>query len=129
MAKKITLDQLQGEIASILNDYNNSVTEGTKEAVRKTMKYGVDKVKSASRENFQRHSGKYASGWTSQVDTGRMSTQGTIYNQKVPGLPHLLENGHANRNGGRTAGRTHIAPVNDEIQRIFQEDIKKAIEG
>ena len=35
MARRISPDQLRSEIMGILNEYNNNVTEGTKEAVKK----------------------------------------------------------------------------------------------
>ena len=50
-----------------------------------------------------------------------------VYNKKMPGLTHLLENGHVIRNKkgtyGRVAARKHIAPVaawaeGDLVQRI-----------
>lgn len=127
MAKRITPEQLATEINAILKEYNENVTAGTKEAVNKVIKWGVSEVRAASRSNFERHSGKYASGWTSTIDSGRMSAAGVIHNAKAPGLPHLLENGHANRNGGRTSGRVHIAPVNDEVQRMLVETIEANI--
>ena len=127
MAKRITPEQLATEINAILKEYNESVTEGTKEAVRKVVKWGVNEVRAGARSNFESHSGKYASGWTSTIESGRMNTSAVIHNRKTPGLPHLLENGHANRNGGRTPGRVHIAPVNDEVQRLLVETIEASI--
>ena len=50
----------------------------------------------------------------------------TLYS-KVPGLPHLLENGHAKRGGGRVPGKTHIAPVEQELIKQFEEQIEKAV--
>lgn len=125
MARRISPDQLQSEIMAILKDYNENVTEGTKEAVREVVKFGVSEVRAASRSFGG--SGKYARGWTSQVETGRLSAQGAIYNGKTPGLPHLLENGHAKRGGGFVSGRTHIKPVEEEVNRIFEETVKKNI--
>ena len=129
MAKKIKPDQLQSEIMSVLSKYNQNVTAATQESVRKVVKWGVNEVKSASRSTFKRHTGDYANGWTSLVETGRLSAQGTIYNGKVPGIPHLLEKGHANRGGGRTAGRVHIAPVNDQVQQILEDAVIANIRG
>ena len=127
MAKKIKPDRLQSEIMALLSKYNENVTEATQESVRKTVKWGVNQVKAGARGYFKRHTGDYANGWTSLVETGRLSAQGTIYNKKVPGLPHLLEKGHANRGGGRTDGKEHIGPVNDEVQRILDETIRSQV--
>lgn len=93
-------------------------------------KIGVKTVKSESLRSFKDvnlDKGRYGTGWTSQIETGRFSAQGTIYNYKYPGLPHLLEYGHANRNGGRTPGHVHIAPVEEKINADFERKIENEI--
>ena len=126
MAKKIPIDRLTAEINKILTEYGDQVQQNVDEAAKKVTKAGVRAVKGNSRSTFG-GSGKYASGWASKFEKGRLSSQGIIYNATVPGLPHLLEHGHANRNGGRTPGRPHIAPVEQQIIKDFEEAVKKAI--
>lgn len=118
---KTTIEKLTADIQKILEEYGEDVQNKTEDAVKAVTKKGVKAVKSASKAFGG--TGRYASGWTSQVETSRYSAQGVIYNQKVPGLPHLLENGHANRGGGRTAGRVHIAPVEEELVKTFERDL------
>lgn len=119
---KTTIEKLQSDIQKILDEYGEDVNLLTEEVVKAVTKQGVKAVKNASKGSFG-GTGKYAAGWTSQVETGRFSAQGVIYN-KTPGLPHLLENGHANRGGGRTPGRTHIAPVEEELIKTFEKDLE-----
>lgn len=119
---KVTIDNLAEAIGDVLEKYGEEVGDLTADAVKEVTKLGVKAVKSNSRTFGG--TGKYASGWTSRVESGRMSTQGTIYNGKVPGLPHLLEHGHAKRGGGRVSGRVHIAPVVDEIEKALQKEIE-----
>lgn len=119
---KTTIEKLQSDIQKILDEYGEDVNLQTEEVVKAVTKQGVKAVKNASKGAFG-GTGKYAAGWTSQVETGRFSAQGVIYN-KTPGLPHLLENGHANRGGGRTPGRTHIAPVEEELIKTFEKDLE-----
>ena len=126
MAKKIQIDRLTAEINKILTEYGDQVQQDVDEAAKKVTKAGVKAVKGNASSTFG-GSGKYASGWTSKFEKGRLSSQGIIYNGTVPGLPHLLEHGHANRNGGRTPGRPHIAPVEQQIIKDFEEAVKKAI--
>lgn len=126
MAKKIPIDRLTAEINKILTEYGEDVQRDVDEAAAKVTKAGVRAVKGNSRSTFG-GSGKYASGWTSKFEKGRLSSQGIIYNATVPGLPHLLEHGHANRNGGRTPGRPHIAPVEQKIIKDFEEAVKNSI--
>jgi len=122
MAKRTPIDRLTLEVGKILEEYGDNVQENINEIVSQMSKQGAKAVKSEARGTFG-GSGKYASGWTSQVETGRVSAQGTIYNKDVPGLPHLLEHGHANRNGGRTAGRIHIAKVEEQLVKDFESKV------
>lgn len=122
MARRSAIDTLSLEVEKILQEYGENVQENINEIVSEMSKKGAKAVKSQARSTFG-GSGKYASGWTSQVETGRVSAQGTIYNRDLPGLPHLLENGHANRNGGRTAGRIHIATVEEQLIKEFESQV------
>lgn len=123
MAKAVNLE---AEINKILEKYGDDISEHVKEAAKEVAQKGAKAVKSNSKASFN-GTGKYASGWTSRMETGRYSAQGTIYNKSKPGLPHLLEHGHALRGGGRTTGVEHIKPVEEEVIRLFEEAIKKAI--
>lgn len=130
MAKAITVDRLGEEIAKILDEYASDITGNVEEATRRVTKMGVKTVKSESLRSFKDvnlDKGRYGTGWTSQIETGRFSAQGTIYNYKYPGLPHLLEYGHANRYGGRTLGHVHIAPVEEKINAEFERKIENEI--
>lgn len=126
-SRRVPIDALASAVAEILEEYGDNVQENLDDIVTDITKQGVKTLKGEARGTFRRHSGKYAAGWTSEIETGRFSSQGTIYNAKVPGLPHLLEHGHANRNGGRTAGRVHIAPVENELIKEFEEQVKSQL--
>lgn len=124
MARATPLDRLAATIQNELADYAAGVTETLKEATKKVTKAGVSALRAEARQKFG-GTGKYAKGWTSTVETGKHSAQGVIYNKDAPGLPHLLENGHAKRGGGRTAGVPHIAPVEEMIQQQFQQEVER----
>ena len=129
MAKKIPIDRLSAEINKILTEYGNEVQENVDDAARRVTKAGAKAVRGNAQSTFRVGNGEknYAKGWTSKFETGRLSAQGIIYNKDLPGLPHLLEHGHANRHGGRTPGRAHIAPVEQKIIEDFEKAVKKAI--
>lgn len=124
MPRLKTID-LESAVKQILDKYQLECTEDMKEAVKEATKVGVEKVKENARKSFDGN--KYYKGWTSRLEEGRMSAQGIIYNSKLPGLPHLLEHGHAKRGGGRVSGRVHIAPVEDELGKVFEEELEKRL--
>lgn len=126
MAKKLPVDRLATEVEKILSDYGNDVQQNLDEIVAQMSKQGAKTLRSQAKQTFK-GTGEYAKGWTSQTVTGRFSAQGTIYNKDLPGLPHLLEHGHANRNGGRTPGKAHISTVEDELVRQFEQKVKAAL--
>ena len=123
-SRKITADNLGEAIAEILEEYGDEVQNDMDDVVKDVGKAGVKAIKSAS--GVFGGTGKYRKGWTSQTDTERYGSTVTIYN-RTPGLPHLLENGHAKRGGGRVPGKTHIAPVEQELIKQFEEQIEKAV--
>lgn len=122
---RIPIDRLTAEVEKILEEYGENVQQNINDIVKKMPQKGAQTLRGQS--GMFGGTGKYAKGWTSKAETGRLSAQGTIYNQALPGLPHLLENGHANRNGGRTAGRVHIAPVEDALVKEFESKVKSKL--
>lgn len=124
---KITIDQLASEVNKILQKYGDDVDKNMRQIVKETVKKGATAVRNAA-GGAVGGTGKYARGWTSEVGGGRLRVEGTIYN-KTPGLPHLLEHGHALRGGGRasTSPRVHIAPVEEELVREFESKVRSRL--
>lgn len=127
MARKVPADRLSAEIKSILAEYGGEVADSMGDAVKKVTRAGAKALRAESKQKFPKGSGAYAKGWTSSVDTKKRSAQGTIYNKDLPGLPHLLEHGHANRGGGRTAGRVHIKTIEDEVVKDFEKEVRSKL--
>lgn len=122
---KATVDTLAAEVQKILEKYEGDIDNLTKQTVRKIGNKGVQALKSAS--GVFGGSGKYAAGWSQKVEEDGLGHKTTLYNKRLPGLPHLLEHGHAKRGGGRTAGTVHIKPVEDELVKAFQDDLERGI--
>lgn len=112
------IDRLAADIQKILDKYGEDTAKNMTEIVKEFGKKGAKAVKASASEI----GGQYASGWTSVVEADRLGATATIYNKR-PGLPHLLENGHAKRNGGRTAPRVHIKPVEEKLLEEFTKAV------
>lgn len=124
-SRTITPEQFEAAITEILQEYDLQVPEQVLEAVTLVSKQGANLVKSNS--GMFGGTGKYRGGWTSTIEPSRMSAKGTVHNSRVPGLPHLLEFGHATRNGKRVDGRTHIAPVEQQIIAQFEAELERRL--
>jgi len=123
MAKQIDLAL---EVNKILQEYGEDVYASVNQVTKEVTKAGVKKLKADAKNSFG-GTGKYAKGWTSQVETGHISAQGVIYNKDLPGMPHLLEHGHALRSGGRVPGKAHIAPVEEELEKTFERALRREL--
>lgn len=122
---RASADRFAADVQKILSEYAGSVKENLDEVTKAVAKKGAQAVRRAA-AGAVGGSGKYARGWTSKVEVGRLGVSGVIYN-KTPGLPHLLEYGHANRGGGRTPGRPHIAPAEEQIVKEYEEEVKSKL--
>ena len=116
---------LEAAVNQILNQYSLEVTDEMKTAVKEAVKVGAKKVRENAQASF--NGKEYAKGWTSTLQEGRLSSQGIIYNGKLPGLPHLLENGHAKRGGGRVNGVEHIRPVEEELENLITRELERKL--
>ena len=125
---------LRNAVNQALNvDYFGDINEIVKEVVPKVAKDAAKKLKSESPKG---KTGKYAKGWSVQVENGRIKTEASVYGKTgTYQLAHLLEFGHVTRNGtgrtfGRTGARVHIAPVEEwasqELETRLIQRIKQA---
>ena len=128
MAKiNIRADQLEETVGKILDEYKGSISTRVKSAVDAAAKEAVAELKETSPR--REDSKGYYKSWHKRVT--KESADGkeiTVYSTQ-PGLPHLLEYGHALRNGGRARAFVHIAPVEEKVSDQLEKDIIRSIEN
>ena len=124
MAKMTTIERLQADVQKVLQDYADDTTKTMKELTKEVAKKGAKALRSASASAYG--GGRYSKGWKVTMEEDRLGATAVIHNT-TPGLPHLLEHGHATRNGGRVSGRTHIAPVEEELVEEFQKAVEAEV--
>ena len=126
MAKKTPIEKLSAEIGSILDEYAEDVRDNLDDITEQIGKKGVQALRSSARSEFG-GTGVYAKGWKAKIERGRLDTSVAIYNAKVPGLPHMLEHGHAKRGGGRVRAIPHIAPAEAAGEEQLVSEIERAL--
>ena len=132
MAKKVSLNSFASEIFKITEDYVSEVEDKTEQAVMNTAFYAEKELHVAG--DFKNGAkGKYRKGWTITFNQLRYGIEAVVHNKDYQ-LTHLLESGHAKWLWGRDTGEEvkafpHIAAVNEEAQRMLEEEIEKAVNG
>ena len=125
MARTVTTDQMAQALGEILEEYKDASMQKVKKAVRKSA--------SRTRKEISEHApvgptGEYAKSWrvkTVQENSDKLVQ--VVYSPKRYMLAHLLEKGHAMRNGGRTTPKPHIAPAEKVGTELLETLVKKEL--
>lgn len=112
-------------VSKILREYTDEIQEGINQVAKEVADEGVNKLR-GEKSTYQVRTGKYNQGWQQKTEVGARYVHATISN-KVYSLTHLLEYGHATRNGGRTRAFPHIAPVEEYCNKEFTKRVEEVI--
>lgn len=126
MSNRVKINSLAAAIMDGLNEYASLATDDIKQAVKDAGKTVLSEIK----DNAPKDTGWYAKSWT--VKTTRETDHSfelTVHSRTKYQLAHLLEFGHAKRNGGRVAGQAHIAPAEEIGAKKLEDDIKRRLEN
>jgi hypothetical protein len=125
---KIGAQDFSKAVENTLKEYGLSVTLRMNEAVEKVGNNAADLLKDTSPK--RKGGGKYAKSWVcTKTSDSPLETTVIVHNKKHYRLTHLLENGHATRNGGRTKAQPHIKPAEEQAISEFIKAAKEAIDG
>lgn len=106
MTREIGVDAFAAALEDIFSDVETVSTDALNKGVSKGAKVSRDEWRAGA----PRDTGAYASSIRYKVDRTGDKPQATVYSEK-PGLPHLLEKGHATVGGNFVPGTLHIAPA------------------
>lgn len=131
MSVRISADQLSATVIKALSEYQGYTNEVLEHAAQTAGKHAVAELQTGSPSA----GGDYAKGW--KLKKGSYSRIGgirsvIIHNPKRYMLTHLLENGHrkvvwGHRTGGTVSAKVHIAPVESEVVKEFEDLVLKGI--
>lgn len=125
----ITPNDLSKEIQKYLQEYKEEIDEEVQEESDKAIASAKTELKSISPKNTKntKNTGNYASGWAVKSKKYSNGYYKVIWNRKAYQLTHLLEFGHATRNGGRTKAQPHIRPTEEKYRTRFTESLERRI--
>lgn len=119
-----SIDDMAAEIMEGLEEYADLADAAMKKAVRKT----ATAVKNEISANAPVKSGRYKRSWTTKKTRENSHTlEMTVHSKDRYQLAHLLEKGHAKRNGGRVSGKPHIAPAEAHGEEMLTQLIEEAL--
>lgn len=124
----VRVDNMAAAIAEMLGEYQVEITKNIDTSGKTVAEQGAKKLK----ETSPKLSGDYAKGWKVSKDEGKSygdDASYIIHNKTNYQLTHLLENGHATRNGGRTKSIKHIKPVEDMVIKQYEKAAEEAIKN
>ncbi len=123
----------EDEFASSLSDIFGDIVDGADEAVFQLVHDSVVEGRDEWRRNAKAHKARYHKGnWryakavTYRTLRQRHGVEGHIFSRK-PGLPHLLEKGHAKIGGGHTSAYPHVKPAAQYAFRFARDHLGEYI--
>lgn len=119
-------NELAEAIARELSAYSEALMEEIKQSVNDAGNLCVQQV----RQKSPKLTGSYQRGWRlKKAFESESDIRVVVYNRTDYQLTHLLEHGHARRNGGRVEGKPHIAPAERAAEEALMRGIKIKIGG
>lgn len=124
-------EDLGQAIEQIIREYGEEVTDVTQKVIAEAGQVALEKVK----ELTPKKTGEYAKSWeltTNPKDaevtiSGKNAGFARVYNRKYY-LTHLLERGHAMRQGGRAKAFPHIVPAQTHTEQWLDRELKRKLE-
>lgn len=124
-SKTVTADNLANEIANILTEYKDELDDLVVDITDEVVKEARDELKIISPVG---ETGEYRDGWTISVrQKGINFFSKAVWNKKHYRLTHLLEFGHATKNGGHTTAQPHVRPTEQKYKEKFVDEFERRV--
>lgn len=122
----VSVERMADEIAKMLTEYEAAIVKN----VDASGKAVADKGAKQLRQTSPKRTGKYAKSWGVTREKGAFGENAKyiVHNKKRYRLTHLLEHGHVTANGKRTKAIPHIKPVEEQVIRDYEKQVREAIE-
>lgn len=118
-------EKLESTLALYTKEVTAQIRTDTKEVADAAQKeLGETSPRGRSRRK------QYSKGWRATKNyEDPNTTRYVVHNQSKASLVHLLEKGHASRNGGRVKAIPHVARAEEKAIKEYLERVEKAVKG
>ena len=121
------MTDLVSQFKQIMDGYLQDVQDATDEATTEVGEKTAQFLKDNSGIRRHRKRKSYVKGFKVTIDRKGLTTKAVVHNTEYR-LTHLLENGHAIKNGtGRTYGKTKPIPHWSKAQDYAKKEFEKLI--
>lgn len=111
-------------ILGYLDELGDEAVEANETALRSVAK---DVTKDLKKAGSFGGSGAYRKSIVSEIKKTRVGVSAEIGAGRYGGLTHLLEFGHAKKNGGRTTAFNFVAPINDSVEERYVKKMEELL--
>ena len=129
MSKSVKIEDLSYAIREELEIYDRDITQKIKRQAVRSIKQCVETTKLTAPVGKRTKHYRDDIAWRTLEDTYRKTV--VQWYVKAPNyrLSHLLNNGHATKNGGRVEGTNFITRAHDETVRDYEKEIEDIIKN
>lgn len=124
---KVSIDEISNAIAEELKEYSQNILDAVGEAADDTSTKILKDVK-ANAKHFG-WSDDYVNGFAKNNQSTPNNRCYVVWNKKYYWLVHLLEKGHALKNGGRSNEFPHMFPAERANIPEFEKVVERIIKG
>lgn len=130
-AIKVTPEQLGAAIGEQLAMYQRSVEQELDKCGAKAIRNLVQITKNTAPMSAKHRGRHYVECIASRKENSRIGTSTYTWYVKAPchRLTHLLVNGHATKNGGRTRKNPFLQNACAQVQAEYEQDVMEAVKN
>lgn len=122
--KKIDYNELSTNVASILSDYIDDIDEEVIKTTNEVIKEAKEEIVRISPQDI----GDYAEGWTISIkQKGKNFFSKAVHNKTSYRLTHLLEFGHATKNGDHIDAQPHVRPTEEKYKLKLANELERKL--
>lgn len=125
MSKSIGVNLLNKAVMEQLQNYKENIEDIVVKTSNEIGREAVEELGQISPRGARR---QYRKGW--KLKKGKVERNIyviKIYNATDAQLTHLLEFGHATRNGKRTMPQSHIRRIEQKYSKLYEQKLKQRI--